>query len=109
MRKVFTDVRLFVLIQLKQQLLEAGISCFVKNEMLAGGTGELPFTETWPELWIHNNADYEPAMELVNAFKATLTDDAPKDPWTCPKCGEDNDGHYFLCWSCGFELPLESA
>jgi|SRR5690554_760998 len=109
MRKVFTDVRLFVLIQLKEQLLEEGISCFVKNEMLAGGTGELPFTETWPELWIHNSADYEAAMVLVNAFKVTLTDDGPKDPWTCPNCSESNDGHYFLCWSCGYELPFETA
>ncbi len=109
MIKLFTDERLFVLLQLKQQLDEADLSSFIKNELLAGGTGDLPFTETWPELWLHRKSDYPQAMKIVNDFKKTLDDSSEAPDWTCPQCGEDNEGHYGLCWSCGRQAASEST
>ncbi|KAA3651411.1 MAG: DUF2007 domain-containing protein [Proteobacteria bacterium] len=109
MIKVFTDERLFILVQLKQQLIDAGLSCFIKNELLAGGTGELPFIETWPELWLHNQADYNQAMVIVNDFKKILDNGENAPDWACPQCGENNEGHYGLCWSCGHQLTPEAS
>ena len=108
MIKLFTDERLFVLLQLKQQLNEAGLSSFIKNELLAGGTGDLPFTETWPELWLHNKSDYPEAINIVNAFKKELDESADSPDWVCPNCGESNEGHYGICWSCGQQAVPES-
>lgn len=108
MIKIFTDERPFILVQLKQRLNEAGISCFIKNELLAGGTGDLPFTETWPELWLHQKSDYPEALTIVEDFKKTLdkVDDFPD--WTCPQCGENNEGQYGVCWSCGQQISPEA-
>jgi hypothetical protein len=94
-------------VQLKQQLFEADISCFIKNELLAGGTGDLPFTETWPELWLHKKSDYPEAIKIVNEFKKTLEDGRDLPDWTCPNCGEDNDGNFGICWSCGQQATPE--
>lgn len=109
MVKVFTDERLFILLQLKQRLTDAGLSCFIKNELLAGGTGDLPFTETWPELWIHHLEDYDRAMVIVNEFKINLDNNEESADWTCQSCGEDNEGHYGICWSCGEQFTPEAT
>ncbi|MCW8870104.1 MAG: DUF2007 domain-containing protein [Proteobacteria bacterium] len=109
MIKLFTDERLFVLVQLKQRLAEADISCFIKNELLAGGTGDLPFTETWPELWLHRKADYDEAMAIVQDFKKTLDQAEDSPDWVCPQCDETNEGHYGVCWSCGHQVAPEAS
>ena len=45
-----------------KSLLEAeGIACNVRNELLLGGSGELPPNECWPELWVLHEADAQAA------------------------------------------------
>lgn len=107
MIRLFTDARLYVLSQLKQQLDAAEIPCFIKNEQLAGGTGDLPFTETWPELWLYRKADYDEAMTIVQDFKKILEEAEDSPDWVCPQCNENNEGHYGVCWSCGHQATPE--
>ncbi|TDR23606.1 DUF2007 domain-containing protein [Marinicella litoralis] len=105
MKKIFVDELLTWVIQAKNTLEEANIPCFIKNEFSTSAAGEVPFFETWPELWIHRDADWERALELVQPLRESRKSQPENAEqlidWTCSQCGETNEGHFALCWSCG--------
>lgn len=83
-----------------RDLLEAnGIPCVLRNEFLSAGRGEIPITETWPEVWITDDDDLERAQELVAA--ATKPPDPAARRWRCPTCNERVDPVFARCWKCG--------
>lgn len=108
MKKIFTDEFISWVSQAKQILEANDIPCFLKNEFLSVAGGEVPFFENWPELWIHNDSDFERAQSLIEPLrksrKATHSDKQNLPEWTCQQCGENYDGNYALCWSCGHVL-----
>lgn len=108
MKKIFVDELITWVVQAKNTLDEANIPCFIKNEFSTSAAGEVPFFETWPELWIHRDSDLEQALELVQPLKESRKS-GPKNTenlvdWKCVKCGESNEGNFALCWSCGLVL-----
>ena len=101
MIKVFEDFD-FSLVGQMQSLLEAqGIQTFLKNQFGFGGTGELPFVETVPQLFVLHKQDLDKAKELLEEASAGAT---PGDSWTCPKCSTKIDGNFSECWNCA-EAP----
>jgi hypothetical protein len=83
-----------------KSLLEAeGIACNVRNELLGGGSGELPPNECWPELWILQDTD----VVMAKAIVATALENPSSDgePWTCSHCGEPCEAQFSACWRCG--------
>ena len=52
MKRILSAPNLIEITQLKDVLESAGIACFVRNEVSAGLLGEVPLTESTPELWI---------------------------------------------------------
>ncbi|MGJ8664421.1 MAG: DUF2007 domain-containing protein [Marinicella sp.] len=111
MKKVFVDEMISWVVQAKNVLEEVEIPCFIKNEFSGNLAGEVPFTETWPELWIHKDSDFEQAKVLLKPLRASRMAQAQSDEslpeWTCSNCGESNEGNFALCWSCG--LVIESG
>jgi len=87
---------------LQQVLEQHGFVCFVKNAYLAGGAGELPPTEVWPELWIADDADRERALQIL---QGVLAEDVAGEPWRCPRCGEWSEPQFAECWQCGGPAP----
>ena len=85
---------------LRHLLAEAGIPARILNEHAQGGTGELPFTQTWPELWLEREADLVRADEIVRRFEHAR--ELP--PRACRQCGEQNPGSFELCWKCSAPL-----
>lgn len=85
---------------LRHLLAEAGIPARILNEHAQGGTGELPFTQTWPELWLEQEADLVRADEIVRRFERAR--ELP--PHACRQCGEQNPGSFELCWKCSAPL-----
>jgi hypothetical protein len=79
-------------------LLSEGISARVFNENLQGGLGDIPFTHTYPEVWVENDRDFERARELIKARERM-----PENAGTvkCSRCNEENPRNFQLCWSCG--------
>lgn len=82
---------------LKNLLEQEGIACIVKNELLRGGLGEIPFLECMPELWVLDDQQLPRALELIEQQREPST----RSPWRCPRCGEVNEGQFALCWNCG--------
>jgi hypothetical protein len=79
----------------------AGIECHIKNEFLYSGAGEIPPTETWPELWV-DESDYDRSKALLDE---ALADKSDLPHWNCPACGEWVEGQFDLCWQCGTARP----
>jgi hypothetical protein len=98
MKKVFsTDDRL--LAGHIHSVLEAqNIGCWIKNLNLSGAIGELPPTECWPEIWIHDDDDYPLATKIIQDINSPATGE--NKSWTC-QCGEINEVQFQICWRCG--------
>ena len=99
--KKLTSADSLITINHFKNLLEAeGIPCQIRNEHLGSIMGEMPFVETWPELWIVNDLDFDRATQLITAADA----ESPQAPRRCAKCGEENEGQFAACWNCGKSL-----
>jgi hypothetical protein len=79
-------------------LTAEGIAARVFNENLQGGLGDIPFTHTYPEIWLENDRDFARARELIKARELTPAD---TETTICAKCGEENPRNFQLCWNCG--------
>lgn len=82
-------------------LMQAGIEARVLNEHAQGGLGDIPFGETYPEVWIVHPEDLDRANALLDDFEFA---DEPGIAF-CPACGEENPDTFHLCWNCGTSLP----
>lgn len=81
---------------LKNVLEQEGIACIVKNELLRGGLGEIPFLDCMPELWVLDDGALPRALELLERE----LEPAEGRPWRCRRCGERNEGQFAVCWKC---------
>ena len=99
MKMVFTSQDSLLLNHMKNLLDNSEIACFLKNQFLTSGAGEIPPVEVWPELWIEEDTDYEAALAIIK------NPPEPGNSWQCPECGEWSEGQFSQCWSCGASRP----
>ncbi len=85
--------------QIKSLLETNQIECFMKNENLTGGIGELPPIECWPEVWIQDDAKENHAKEIIH--RCISLENKTKESWKC-NCGEIIEGQFTQCWNCGY-------
>jgi hypothetical protein len=86
-------------------LRQAGIAAQVLNSYAQGATGEIPFGQAYPEIWLEDENDGLRAQAIINEYETT-----PMNPdWIfCRQCGERNPANFELCWQCGNELIREN-
>ncbi|MGB7207753.1 MAG: DUF2007 domain-containing protein [Pyrinomonadaceae bacterium] len=84
---------------LKALLEKENIPCLVRNEHLSIATGEIPFQESLPQLWVLNDADYPKAYELVETWRSSPVE--IHGQWLCTDCEETIEGQFTSCWKCG--------
>ena len=96
MKKLTTSESLITINHYKNLLTAEGIPAQIRNEHLGSIVGEMPFVETWPELWVINDLDFDRATQLITSVEK----EGPTTPWKCRKCGEENEGHFAACWNC---------
>ena len=78
-------------------LRAAGIDCEIRNTVLSGALGEIPFLECAPQIWIRNALDEARARELI----ARLRGPVEGEPWPCSRSGEVLEPQFGQCWKCG--------
>ncbi len=103
MKKLTSAESLITINHYKNLLASEGIPTEVRNQHLGSIMGEVPFFETWPQLWVINDLDYDRATQLIKAADA----ESPADAWKCPRCGEENEGQFGACWSCGYSVDSD--
>ena len=101
MRKVYASDNIAIVGHVRQVLDQQAIRCIVRNDFLLGAAGELPVNETWPEIWVVDDRDFDRARALVDAIVATAHASEPEPPWRCASCGERMEGQFTDCWHCG--------
>ena len=97
MKLVYTHPSHVIVAQARSALDVAGIESVLRNEYAAGAMGELAPIDTWPELWVVHDRDYERARTLVEQSHA----DSAGREWHCANCGSSNPPSFEWCWHCG--------
>ena len=101
MKRIFSAPILTIVANVRNVLEINGIESVIRNQYLCAGVGELPPIECWPTLWVAEQ-DEARALELIEA-----DEDQSGHVWKCPKCGEEVEGQFDICWNCGTEKPYE--
>lgn len=96
MKKIYLANNIIEAQLINSILISRGISSFLKNASLQSGVGELPFVETWPEVWIRELKDWDNALVVLAEYEQA---EIEKD-WVCSECNELNPGSFQICWSC---------
>ena len=100
MKKLFVAANVMEAKLVAQLLEENGIGAMIFNESLQGGVGEIPFVESWPEVRVRFESDWQRAKDLLESF---LNPSKVSD-WECDSCCETNPGNFESCWCCGSQF-----
>ena len=101
MKLLYTSSNALVVTHLRNLLESEGMECRLKNEFLYSAAGEIPPTETWPELWV-DESDLDRVQTIIDEALADKSD-LPK--WQCNECKEWSEGQFTACWRCAAERP----
>jgi len=96
MKTVYSAPNLSLVSIVEAILAEEGIKCWIRNQYLFAGMGEIPPIECWPQLCV-DDADYPSADRIVK--DALAEKEMPN--WRCACCGEELEGQFTECWKCG--------
>jgi hypothetical protein len=102
MKLIFTSADLVLVSELKGVFDNAGIACYINNEVSSTLTGGIPQGEAMPELWIEDDSR---ETEAVQIKKDWLAPQPQGTAWICPKCGENLESQFTSCWKCGTARP----
>lgn len=102
MKLIYTHENRLLVELAKSKLEVAGIPVFLKNEFAQGGSGDLAPHQTWLELWLERERDFERACQLLR------NDDDGQSAWRCGECGEENGAAFDYCWNCQCPRPANS-
>jgi hypothetical protein len=96
MKTVYSAPNISLVSIFQNILQEHGFRCWLKNEFLSAGAGEIPPIECWPQICVDDD-DYFEAKRIVDeALVLKVT-----EPWKCVSCGEESEGQFTECWKCG--------
>jgi len=98
MRKVYSCQNLIELSPFKFALEAKGIKFLLKNEFSQGAVGELPLNESWPQIWVIEEQDFEAAQHICQQVEAELKQS--EQDWICSHCQETNASSFEYCWQC---------
>ena len=101
MKRVYSASDLVDARLLADSLADAHIRTHLFNASAMGAMGDLPFGETWPEVWIADERDLARARALVAAHAARRSASGSVH---CGACGEDSPSNFGCCWNCGADV-----
>ncbi|PHS70215.1 MAG: hypothetical protein COB23_03635 [Methylophaga sp.] len=101
MKLIYTHENRLLVFNIQNIVENAGISIILKNEYAAGAVGDLVPHETWVELWVKDDSDYDKAMHIIESSCNTIN----AAGWVCHHCTEKNDASFDFCWHCHNSAP----
>lgn len=103
MKLIYTNENRFLVNNVKNIVENAGIEVALKNEFAGGAAGGLVVFETWLELCVVDDADYDEAMRVIEALNSS----EKVNDWVCSQCNETNDASFEICWKCQSESDVK--
>ncbi|MBX3630504.1 MAG: DUF2007 domain-containing protein [Nitrosomonas sp.] len=98
MKKLYSANNLMEAHIVLDMLEHALIPAQLFNQHAQGGTGDIPFTHAYPEIWVMRDDDYERGRKIVQQYEALPQSN---QMISCPACGEENPDNFQICWQCG--------
>ena len=99
MRMVYTNENRFIVGNAKNILEINGLDVVLRNEHASSAIGEVSAFDSWVELWVLNDADYDRACKII---ETSLSKEGAQE-WFCALCNEENDASFEVCWNCQAE------
>ncbi len=96
MKLLYTRENRYLVHNIQNIIGNHGIETTLKNEYAIGAVGDLAPHESWLELWVVNERDYNHAMQLISD---TIKESKEPD-WICNACNETNTAAFEFCWNC---------
>jgi len=89
-------------------LLESnGIKADVQDDQLDTLVGGVGYTEAMiPTVWIFDDAQYDEAYALLEAYVENQNTMDVDTVWVCTHCKEESPETFNVCWNCGQEKEL---
>jgi hypothetical protein len=84
---------------------QIGIPAVVKGDGTVSLT-EIPGVASWAEVWVSAGNRMDEVDQIIREVTGAPTS---TEPWTCPSCGEEVEGTFAVCWSCGAEAPADAS
>ena len=88
-----------MVMNVKNVLNNNGYQVIVNNEFASSASGGLAPFDTWPEVWLLKDEDFEEAKKVVALINSELS----LSTWKCDDCNEANDQTFDFCWKCHSE------
>ena len=99
MRLIYTNENRIMVLNVKNVLMSYDIDVTLNNEFASSASGGLAPFDTWPEVWLLNDNDYDKAKKII----VSISLESNLEGWECKKCQEENDQSFDFCWSCHAE------
>ena len=103
MKLVYTHENKLLAENAKNILDLAGIESYLKNEFASGAAGDLVPSESWPEIWLLDESDYDQAIAVLSVLEKKQTE----ADWECMRCHESNAATFEICWNCQTEHGIK--
>jgi hypothetical protein len=84
-------------------LARAGIEARVLNELAAGMVGQIPFSQSLPEIWVLAD-ELDSAGRVLEEFRRRQREGQVEGNIRCTTCGEESPANFELCWNCRSDL-----
>ena len=88
-----------MVMNVKNVLNNNGYQVIVNNEFASSASGGLAPFDTWPEVWLLEDEDFEEAKKVIASINTELS----LITWKCNDCNEVNDQTFDFCWKCHSE------
>ena len=105
MKRVYTSYSVPMAWHVRNVLQQHEIVTTLKNDKLFAVSGERPFTECMPEVWVINDLDAARAKRIISELETD--EEVLGEDWTCAGCGEVNTASFEFCWNCQAEFEAD--
>ncbi|MDA8691489.1 DUF2007 domain-containing protein [Candidatus Pseudothioglobus singularis] len=96
MKLIYTHENRIMALNIRNVLINHGFDVALNNEFASSASGGLAPFDTWPEVWLLKDDDFDNAKKIIESISYNSIQAA----WKCKKCQEENDESFDYCWKC---------
>ena len=96
MKLIYTHENRIMALNIRNALINHGFDVALNNEFASSASGGLAPFDTWPEVWLLKDDDFDNAKKIIESISYNSIQAA----WECKKCQEENDESFDYCWKC---------
>ena len=96
MKLIYTHENRIMALNIRNVLINHGFDVALNNEFASSASGGLAPFDTWPEVWLLKDDDFDNVKKIIESISYNSIQAA----WECKKCQEENDESFDYCWKC---------